>query len=95
MVDFLDELKEAGLTATEQERVASRALADQLLALLTEKGFTLLDSDEWNPDKQRAVAVVRKPDATGTKIMGKGSTGLSRNGRIIRKQEVKIEMKGN
>ena len=95
VVDFLDELKEAGLTATEQERVASRALADQLLALLTEKGFTLLDSDEWNPDKQRAVAVVRKPDATGTKILGKGSTGLSRNGRIIRKQEVKIEMKGN
>ena len=95
VVDFLDELKESDADASEEERTASRNLSDRLRAALAEKGFALVDSDEWNPDRQRAVAVSRKPDATGTKILGKGSTGLSLNGKIIRKQEVKIETKGN
>ena len=95
VVDFLDELKESEADASEAERTESRNLSDRLKAALAAKGFELVDSDEWNPDRQRAVAVSREPDATGTKILGKGSTGLSLNGKIIRKQEVKIETKGN
>lgn len=95
VVDFLDELKEADAEASSEERASSASLRATLLACLLNKGFALEDSDEWNPDKQRAVAVVRKPDATATTILGKGSTGLSRNGKIIRKQEVKIVKKGN
>lgn len=95
VVDFLDELKESEADASEAERAASRSLSDRLKTALCAKGFSLVDSNEWNPDKQRAVAVERKPNATETKILGKGSTGLSRNGKIIRKQEVKLEMKGN
>ena len=95
VVDFLDELKESEEDASEAERSASHSLSDQLKTALGAKGFSLVDSDEWNPDKQRAVAVARKPDAKEPKILGKGSTGLSRNGKILRKQEVKLEMKGN
>lgn len=95
VVDLLDELKEADAEASSEERASSASLRVALLSCLSNKGFALEDSDEWNPDKQRAVAVVRKPDATVTTILGKGSTGLSRNGKIIRKQEVKIVTKGN
>ena len=95
VVDFLDELKESASSGSEKECEASRVLSDRLVACLTEKNFELIDSDGWNPDKQRAVAVVRNPNTTETIILGKGSTGLSHNGKIIRKQEVKIEMKGN
>ena len=95
VVDFLDELKEADAEASAAEQTKSASLRASLLAVLSSKGYEPVDSDEWNPDKQRAVSVVRNPDTTGTKILGKGSTGLSRNGKIIRKQEVKIETKGN
>lgn len=95
VVDFLDELKEAESEASPEERKVSATLCMALLSSLASRNFKPVDSDEWNPERQRAVAVVRKPDATGTKILGKGSTGLSRNGKIIRKQEVKISTKGN
>ena len=95
VVDFLDELKDAEADASSEEQAESASLRTSLLAILSSKGFSLVDSDEWNPDKQRAVAVVRKPDTAEPKILGKGSTGLARDGKIIRKQEVKIEMKGN
>ena len=95
VVDFLDELKESEKGASEVERKESGNLSDHLKAALAAKGFELVDSEEWNPERQRAVAVSRKPDAISTKILGKGSTGLSHNGKIIRKQEVKIETKGN
>ena len=95
IVDFLDELKEADAEASAVEQTKSASLRASLLSVLSYKGYEPVDSDEWNPDKQRAVSVVRNLDAAGTRILGKGSTGLSRNGKIIRKQEVKIEMKGN
>lgn len=95
VVDFLDELKEADAESSAAEQTESASLRVSLLDILASQGYAQVDSDEWNPDRQRAVAVVRKPDATGTKVLGKGSSGLSRNGKIIRKQEVKIETKGN
>ena len=95
VVDFLDELKEAEGEASPEERKASATLRTALLSSLDFRNFKPVDSDEWDPERQRAVAVVRKPDATGTTILGKGSTGLSRYGKIIRKQEVKISTKGN
>ena len=95
IVDFLDELKESESEASSAERSISTSLQNELLNILSTRGFALVDSEAWSPDLQRAVAVVRKPDAIKTTILKKGSTGLSRNGKIIRKQEVKIEMKGN
>ena len=95
VVDFLDELKESESEESTAERNISVSLQRELLDILSTRGFAVLDSETWNPDLQRAVAVVRKPDAIKTTILKKGSTGLSRNGKIIRKQEVKIEMKGN
>lgn len=94
IVDFLDELEEASAEATNEERALSAKFRTALLAILVDNGFATLDSNQWNPGTQRAVAVVRKPDATETTILGKGSTGLSRNGKVIRKQEVKISTKG-
>ena len=95
IVDFLDELKESESEASSAERNVSASLQRELLNILSTRGFAVIDSKTWNPDLQRAVAVVRKPDVIKTTILKKGSTGLSRNGKIIRKQEVKIEMKGN
>ena len=95
VVDFLDELKESEVEASSGEQDISVSLCRELLNVLSSKGFAVVDSETWNPDLQRAVVVVRKSDATETKILGKGSTGLSRDGKIIRKQEVKIEMKGD
>ena len=95
VVDFIDELKESDAEASSKERDISAALRNEMLDVLASKGFAVVDSETWNPDLQRAVAVVRKPDATETKILGKGATGLARKGKIIRKQEVKIEMKGD
>ena len=94
VVDFLDELKESETDSSPSERALSASLRETLVAFLATKGFAPVDADEWNPALQRAVAVVRKPDATGTHVLGKGATGLSRQGTIIRKQEVKIETKG-
>ena len=94
IVDFLDELKESESEASSAEKSLSTSLQRELLGILSTRGFAIVDSETWNPDLQRAVAVVRNPDAIKTKILKKGSTGLSRNGKIIRKQEVKIEMKG-
>ncbi len=94
VIDFLDELKESDAESSPSERDRSTALRQTLVARLAAKGFAPVDSGEWNPDLQRAVAVIRKPDAPGTTIWGKGATGLSRGGKIIRKQEVKIETKG-
>lgn len=95
VVDFLDELAEANAEASAEERSEATKLRTSIVAILADRHFTPLDSDEWNPQTQRAVAVVRKPDAAETTILGKGSTGLSRNGKVIRKQEVKISTKGN
>lgn len=95
IVDFLDELKESNADASPVERSESDSLCASLSEFLDAKGYSLIDMDEWSPELQRAVAVVRKPDADVTKILGKGSTGLSRYGKVIRKQEVKVEMKGS
>lgn len=95
VVDFLDELKESESEASSTERNISASLQRELLGVLSTRGFAVVDSETWNPDLQRAVAVVRKPDVIATTILKKGATGLSKNGKIIRKQEVKIEMKGN
>ena len=95
IVDFMDEIKESEAGASSAERDLSASLRHELLDILSSRGFEIIDSEVWNPDLQRAVATVRKPDATETVILDKGSSGLSRNGKIIRKQEVKIEMKGN
>ena len=94
VVDFLDELRESYATDSPDEQSSSEAIQRALKDILYSNGYTILDSDEWNPETQRAVAVAHKPDATGTKILGKGSSGLARNGKLIRKQEVKVEMKG-
>lgn len=95
VVDFLDELSEADEEVSFAERDISKSIRRRLLEIFSSRGFALIDSNEWNPDLQRAVSVVRRSDVLTTNIIKKGSTGLSRNGKIIRKQEVKIEMKGN
>lgn len=95
VVDFLDELKEAEAEASPKEKTASETLRDALVAALSVKGFAPIDSNQWNPALQRAVAVVRNPGASVTTILGKGASGLSFGEKIIRKQEVKIETKGS
>ena len=94
VVDFIDELKEAEGEASPEEQAVSARLRASLTDYLAAFDYQLLDSDTWSPDKQRAVAVRRSPDATAPRILGKGSTGLARCGKVIRKQEVKLEQPG-
>ena len=94
VVDFIDELKESDGEASQQEQAESAKLRESLTAFLTFHEYELLDSDTWDSAKQRAVAVHRSLDAMGPRILGKGSTGLARSGKVIRKQEVKLEQPG-
>lgn len=59
---------------------------------MRELNFALLDEDQWNPSFQRAVSVVRSETVTETKILRKKACGMTFNGRVIKKQEVEVEM---
>lgn len=93
-VDFLDELSIVSNDCPERARQALDRIKASVISALVDKGYSLLDDDGWNPDAQRAVAVVRRNDVESPKVIGKGATGLSQNGRVIRKQEVKLLVKG-
>lgn len=73
------------LTASDLEL---RALIKRLLS---EMQVALIDEDEWNPARQRAIAVQKgTPPAAALSIKAKGSSGIEIQGRLLRKQEVTL-----
>lgn len=93
-VDFHDEITDIGKGSelTEQERALCRVIRESLAASFRLADIHMLDSDTWNPNIQRAVAVTRNASTTEPLIREKGATGLSVRGSLLRKQEVSLVM---
>ena len=68
------------------------AYVERLRSQLSMQDCTLIDSDEWNPELQRAIKVQDAAQPGGTpRIIRKVSTGLHVRGKLVRKQSVIIE----
>ena len=92
MVDLMDELKliHNVYKGTDAESIAK--LSGMIRATLEQKGCELLDCDTWNPDTQRAVKIdYCLAEEQAPVITAKQATGLKYKGKLLRKQEVKIQ----
>lgn len=68
------------------------AYVESLRCQLATQNCTLIDSDIWNPELQRAVKVQDATQPGGSpRIIRKVSTGLQVRGKLVRKQSVVIE----
>ena len=68
------------------------AYVERLRSQLAMQDCTLIDSDEWNPELQRAIKVQEAAQPGGApRIIRKVSTGLYVRGKLARKQTVIIE----
>lgn len=68
------------------------AYVERLRNQLSMQDCTLIDSDEWNPELQRAIKVQDAAQPGGSpRIIRKVSTGLYVRGKLARKQAVVIE----
>lgn len=68
------------------------AYVERLRSQLSMQECTLIDSDEWNPELQRAIKVQDAAQPGGSpRIIRKVSTGLYVRGKLARKQAVVIE----
>ncbi len=93
LVDLLDELKLMRPSYSECDAKVVSRLAQEFERLLQGEGFTRIDLDEWNPALQRAIRVERTlPEGAPAAIISKGASGLIIGGRLIRKQEVILNL---
>ena len=68
------------------------AYVERLCSQLSMLDCTLIDSDEWNPELQRAIKVEEAvTPGSSTRVTRKISTGLRVRGKLVRKQTVIIE----
>jgi hypothetical protein len=90
--DFYDELgwlKAAGSAGASGAAIAQ--LRAELTGLLADLGAELLRREQWDPAVQRAVSVERTTEPLpGPKILRFGRSGLTVDGKLLRKQEVAI-----
>ncbi len=95
-VDFFDELSllAEGCEAADADVVLS--LQKALPGLLALHGCKLLDESEWNPQVQRATSIDRcLSEGERPRLVRKFSSGLMVEGKLIRKQEVKLQLAVN
>lgn len=59
---------------------------------MKEMNLALIDKETWDSSCQRAVSVVRSDTAVETKILKKKACGMTFRGKVIKKQEVEVEM---
>lgn len=59
---------------------------------MKEMNLALIDKETWDSSCQRAVSVVRSDTAVETKILKKKACGMTFKGKVIKKQEVEVEM---
>ena len=89
---FVDETKLLLLHIPEDDKIAVESVLAALWQKIEELKLALVDDDEWNPSRQRAVSVTRVDTASVTRILKKRTCGLMFKGAIIKKQEVEVEM---
>ena len=95
VVDFWDELRACSNEWLKTDDLCAKEIQKSLQAFIGQFGYRLIDSDKWNPNVQRAVSIVHDADAIEPMIVEKGATGLSRGGKLVRKQEVKVRINDN
>lgn len=91
-VSLIDEIRLLRTRATADDLTVVDMVADRLREKMTDMHLALIDEEDWNPSCQRAVAVMRSETATKTRILKKKSCGMTFNGKVIKKQEVDVEM---
>lgn len=89
-VDFHDELLRLVENAEDTERSMLLAILSRLGSELFDNGFELIKLLEWDPELQNAVVVTHGGNSGGVKVIDTISSGVKRNDRILRKQEVSI-----
>lgn len=89
-VDLYDELQRLIDSSSEGERHVLAAILSRVSSELDSKGFVRIKLLEWNPEFQNAVVVTHGECAEGIKVIDIISSGVKRNGQILRKQEVSI-----
>lgn len=92
MVDFLDELSCLS-DYPPAERAAIGEISDRLREILKAEGVELLRSADWTPALQRAVKVNRVLSPGAFPVVVRSlSTGARIDSRLLRKQEVELDM---
>jgi hypothetical protein len=88
MVDRLDDL--SAIQTNHQELTTSvlESFRAILIGLLSECGAELIHSTHWDPAQQRAITKEPTSGLDAPTILRHGSTGIRRNGQLLRKQEV-------
>lgn len=89
-VDLYEELQRLIDSSSEGERHVLEAILSRIASELNTKGFVQIKLSEWNPEYQNAVVVTQGECAEGIKVIDTISSGVKRNGQVLRKQEVSI-----
>ncbi len=93
VIDLVDEIVYMEKSYTEAEKTLMEELTQSLRDNLKSRECEVIDVDEWTPAKQRAIKVNRVlPSGSPYKIVRKGASGLIVRGRLIRKQEVIVDI---
>lgn len=88
IVDRIDDLRLLSDKAAPYDAPDIGEFITILTDLLKDCEVELLHSESWNPEIQRALSKNPTEGISETKIMSFGSTGISRDSKLIRKQEV-------
>jgi hypothetical protein len=92
-VDSVSALLERSPSGRTRDEFAN--IRDTLLNIVRKNNGQLIDDDTYNPERQKPIAIrqISAPAGTSprTRIVGKGSSGLTLKGIVRRKQEVSIE----
>ena len=91
-VDFMDELRMMEPSYSTRDKEAADFISGVIRKKCASLKIELIDHDEWTPTEQRALSLTRTPNADKARILRKGATGLRREGELIRKQEVILEL---
>lgn len=92
VASFLDEVSLLRLHVSPEDRREIEGILCGLREKMNSLELEIIDKDEWDAACQRAVSVARKGDAPGTRILKKIACGLAFRGKIVKKQEVSVEM---
>lgn len=89
----LDEIRILLPSSSDGERSGLPGVQTALNGYLGARGAELIDDDEWNPDRQRALEVRKDlPPGAAPEIAEKVASGVMIGGKIARKQTVVLRM---
>ncbi len=88
IVDRIDDLRAIAANPDAQNTDIVISFRKHLVEILSACHAELIHSEQWDPSLQRAISKEPTPNITAPAILRHGSSGISRSGQLIRKQEV-------